>query len=219
MALGGQTYTFLIIFAALLAALLWRSPRGSHAMIAIAGVIGVAYGFEVHGAYAVVLPAIVALVGGVLAGRGLYGGRKVRFDRYEQRLRRGPFAKMNRRTARHLLDQGIWIDADPGDVLTREGEPVSHLHWLAQGSAEVVVEDTATGHCGPHSFIGEATVFSGEPATGTVRLIETARLWSIEAETLRAYADAHPDVRQILDHGFTLSLAEKLDAMNRADAA
>ncbi len=36
---------------------------------------------------------------------------------------------------------------------------------------------------------------------------------------LRAYADAHPEVLQNLDHGFTLSLAEKLDATNRADAA
>lgn len=217
--MGGQTFTFLAIFGALLAALLWRSPRGGHALIAIAGIIGVAYGYEVHGAYAVVLPAIVALVGGVLAGRGLYSGRSARFDRHELRLRKGPFAKMDRGTARHLIDQGLWIDADPGDVLTHEGEPVSHLHWLAAGKAEVLVEETPTGHCGPHTFIGEATVFSGDPATGTVRLIEAARLWSIEAETLRAYADAHPDVRQILDHGFTRSLAEKLDAMNRADAA
>lgn len=218
MAIGGQTFTFLAIFASLLAALLWRSPRGGHAMIAIAGIIGAAYGYAMHGAYAVVLPAIVALVGGVLAGRGLLVGRGARFDRHEQKLRRGPFAKLNRGMARHLIDQGVWIDGDPGDELTREGEPVTHLHWLAEGKAEVIVEDTPTGTCGPLSFIGEATVFSGEPATGTVRLVAPARVWSVEAETLRAYADAHPEVRQILDHGFTLSLAEKLDAMNRADA-
>ena len=60
---------------------------------------------------------------------------------------------------------------------------------------------------------------AGEPATGTARMIGAGRVWSVEADVLRAYADAHPEVRQILDHGFTLSLAEKLDAMNRADAA
>lgn len=218
MEIGGQTFAFMGIFAALLAALLWRSPRGGDALIAIAGLIGVAYGFEMHGAYAILLPMIVALVGGVLAGRGLFAGRSARFDPHEQRLRKGPFAKMDRGAARHLLDQGLWMDADPGDVLTHEGEPVSHLHWLAEGKAEVIVEETLTGQCGPHSFIGEATVFSGDPATGTVRLVEAARLWSIEAETLRAYTDAHPEVRQILDHGFTRSLAEKLDAMNRAES-
>ncbi len=219
MAVGGQTFTFLAIFAALLAALLWRSQRGGHAMIAVAGIIGAAYGYSIHGAYAVILPAIVALVGGVQAARGLMTGRGARFDKHEQKLRRGPFARMNRGTARHLIDQGVWIDADAGDVLTREGEPVTHLHWLATSRAEVIVEDVPTGQCGPLTFIGEATVFSGEPATGTARLIDAGRVWSIEAEALRAYADAHPDVRQILDHGFTLSLAEKLDAMNRADTA
>lgn len=217
--MAGQTFIFLAIFAALLAALLWTSPRGGHAMIAIAGIIGGAYGYAAHGAYAVVLPAIVALVGGVQASRGLMSGRGARFDKHEQKLRRGPFAQMNRGTARHLIDQGMWIDADAGDVLTREGEPVTHLHWIAEGTAEVMVEDTPTGGCGPLTFIGEATVFSGDPATGTVRLAEAGRLWSVEAETLRAYADAHPEVRQILDQGFTLSLAEKLDVMNRADAA
>ena len=217
--MAGQTFTFLAIFAALLAALLWRSQRGGHAMIAIAGIIGAAYGFAAHGAYAVVLPAIVAVIGGVLAGRGLLTGRSARFDRHEQRLRRGPFARMDRAAARQLLDQGVWIQADAGDELTREGEPVTHLHWIAEGKAEVIVEDVVTGQCGPRTFVGEATVFSGEPATGTARMIGNGRVWSVEAEVLRAYADAHPEVRQILDHGFTLSLAEKLDAMNRADAA
>ena len=103
--------------------------------------------------------------------------------------------------------------------MTREGEPVSHLHWIAEGDAEVIVEASPAGTCGPHAFVGEATLFSGEPATGTVRLRKDSKLWSVEAEVLRAYADAHPEVRQILDHGFTLSLAEKLDAMNRTDAA
>ena len=214
---GGLTFLFLAIFAALLVALLWRSQRGSYASIAIAGIIGTAYGYTTHGAYAVVLPVLVALIGGVQAGRGLIAGRAARFEGHELPLRRGPFAKMNRATARHLIDQGLWIDGDEGDELTQEGEPVSHLHWLAEGNAEVIVEDTPTGECGPHSFIGEATIFSREPATGTVRLLGDARIWSIEANTLRAYVEAHPEVRQILDHGFTLSLAEKLDAMNRAD--
>jgi CRP-like cAMP-binding protein len=67
-------------------------------------------------------------------------------------------------------------------------------------------------------LVGEATIFSDEPATGTVRLTSDSKLWSIEAEALRAFAEAHPDVRHILDQGFTRSLAEKLDAVNRADA-
>lgn len=216
-AVSGLTFVYLAIFAALLVAVLWRSPRGSLGMIAIAGVVGAGYGYAALGFYAVILPALVALVGGVQAASGMFAGRTARFERHEQPLRRGPFSGMNRANARNLIDQGLWIDASAGDILTREGEPVTHLHWIADGSAEVLVDDEPAGGCGPRSLIGEATLFSGDPATGTVRLTADSKLWSIEAETLRAYAEAHPDIRQILDHGFTRSLSEKLDAMNRAE--
>ena len=211
------TFVYLAIFAALLGAVLWRSPRGSLGMIAVAGVVGAGYGYAALGFYAVILPALVALIGGVQAASGLFAGRKARFERHEQPLRRGPFSGMNRAKARTLIDHGLWIDASAGDILTHEGHPVTHLHWIADGTAEVLVDDIRTGFCGPRSLIGEATLFSEEPATGTVRLTSDSKLWSIEAETLRAYADAHPDVRQILGHGFTRSLADKLDAMNRAE--
>ena len=42
-AMSGPTFVYLAIFAALLVAVLWRSPRGSLGMIAIAGVIGAAW--------------------------------------------------------------------------------------------------------------------------------------------------------------------------------
>jgi hypothetical protein len=210
------TYVYLAIFLALLGAVLWRSQRGSLGMIAVAGIIGAAYGYQVVGAYAVVLPAIAALVGGVQAASGLIAGREARFERHEQPLRRGPLNGIERAKARTLIDQGMWIDAKAGDVLEREGQPARHLHWIADGEAEIVVDGATTGTCGPRALVGEGTVFSGDPATATVTLVRGGKLWSIEAEALRAFAEAHPDVRQILDHGFTRSLAEKLDAANRA---
>ena len=211
------TFVYLAIFAALLGAVLWRSPRGRLALIAIAAIVGAAYGYEAHGAYAVVLPALVALVAGVEAASGLIAGRTARFERHEQPLRRGPLRGMERVKVRTLIDQGLWIDARAGDVLAREGEPVTHLHWIADGGAEVIVDGAATAACGPRAFVNEATIFSGDASSATVRLTRDSKLWSIEAEALLAFAEAHPDVRQILDHGFTRSLAEKLDAVNRAE--
>ena len=216
--MGALTFVYLAIFGSLMVAVLWRSPRGSVGMIAVAGLIGAAYGYQALGVYSIVLPALVALIGGVQASSGVLARRRAKFERHEQPLRSGPLSGLDRAKARHLIDQGVWIDANAGDVLTREGKPVSHLHWIANGHAQVIVDGAHTGDCGPHAFIGEATVFTGEPATGTVRLTEDSMVWSIEAEALRAYSEAHPDVRQTLDHGFTQSLAEKLDAMNRAEA-
>lgn len=216
--MGAPTFVYLGMFAALLVAVLWNSRRGSLGMVAVAGVIGAAYGYQALGAYALILPMLVALIGGVQASSGLLAERAARFERHEHPLRHGPLKGMSRANARALIDQGLWIEARPGDILTHQGEPVTHLHWVADGSVEVMVDDEPTGTCGPQTLIGEATVFTEEPATGTVRLVEASRLWSIEAATLRAFAEAHPDVRQILDHGFTRSLADKLDAMNRAEA-
>ncbi len=216
--MGALTFVYLAIFAALMVAVLWRSPRGSVGMIAVAALIGAAYGYQAHGAYAIVLPALVALVGGVQASSGVLAARRAKFERHEQPLRHGPLSGLDRAKARHLLDQGMWIDANAGDVLIREGKPVSHLHWIADGNADVIVDGAVTGSCGPHTLIGEATVFTGEPATGTVKLTADSMVWSIEAEALRAYSEAHPDILQALEHGFTQSLAEKLDAMNRADS-
>ena len=118
--------------------------------------------------------------------------------------------------APHAIGEAARAHTENG-VLAREGERASHLHWIADGGGEVVVEGATTGTCGPRALVNEATIFSGEPSTATVRLIRDSKLWSIEAEALLAFAEAHPDVRQILDHGFTRSLAEKLDAVNRAE--
>lgn len=213
----GITFLYIAIFAFLLGALLLRSQRLAHGLIAIAGIIGAVYALRAHGIYAMVAPLLVAIIGSVQAARGAFSGR-AHFHRDERVMLRGPLVRLDRGTARHLLDQGLWIDAAPGDLLAREGEAVTHLHWLARGEAETLVDDKSSGRCGPRAFIGEATVFTDEPASGTVRLVKNARLWSVEAETLRAYAEAHPEVRQHLDHCFTQSLADKLDAMSRPGA-
>ena len=62
-----------------------------------------------------------------------------------------------------MIDQGLWIDARAGDVLAREGEPVTHLHWIADGGAEVDRRRRRRPPtCGPRAFVNEATIFSGD---------------------------------------------------------
>ena len=45
-------------------------------------------------------------------------------------------AGLSQNRARHLIDQGMWLAGKEGDVLTREGEPVGHLYYLAEGEAQ-----------------------------------------------------------------------------------
>ena len=45
-----------------------------------------------------------------------------------------------------------------------------------------------------------------------------SRFWCAQGRALNAFLAANPDARHALEHGFTLSLREKLEAMNRAAA-
>src|SRR6185436_9693956 len=119
---------------------------------------------------------------------------------------------------RHLIDQGLWLSGKAGDVLTREGEPVDHLYYLAEGEARVISMGSQVGLCRPGDLIGELTVLSGETASATVTLNTPARFWCAPADDLRPYVEAHEDIRRAIEHGFATVLKAKLRASNRTIA-
>src|SRR6478736_285494 len=67
----------------------------------------------------------------VMLGRRLWENRTVRFTAEEQAMLDRLFTELPRSRARHLIDQGLWLNGKAGDVLTREGEKVDHLYYLA----------------------------------------------------------------------------------------
>ncbi len=154
---------------------------------------------------------------GMLARR-LWGNRAVRFTPEEQAMLDRLFTELPRSRARHLIDQGLWLSGKAGDVLTREGEKVDHLYYLAEGEARVVSMGSQVGTCRPGDLIGELTVLSGETASATVILNTPARFWCAPAEDLRPYVEAHEDVRRAIEHGFATVMKAKLRASNRTIA-
>jgi hypothetical protein len=161
------------------------------------------------------------LIGGIafiLVGRRLWRDRAVRFTPDEQHMMESLFDGLPRSRARHLVDQGVWISGRAGDTLTREGEPVEHLYYLADGDARVLCQGVEVGHCGPGDLIGELTVLSGETATATVILTRPSRFWCAPAEDLRPYVETHEDIRRAIEHGFATVLKAKLRASNRTIA-
>ena len=142
----------------------------------------------------------------------------VRFSADEQQWSRACSTGCRKSRARHLVDQGIWLSGKAGDVLTREGEPVDHLYYLAEGEARVLSTGIEVGLCRPGDLIGELTVLSGETASATVILNTPARFWCAPAEDLRPYVETHEDIRRAIEHGFATVLKAKLRASNRAIA-
>ena len=116
------------------------------------------------------------------------------------------------------IDQGMWIEGRSGEVLIHEGEPAAQLYFLASGAADVHSRGHLVGRVVPGSLVGEATVLGETAAIATVTLTQPSRFWCAQGKALNAFLAANPDARHALEHGFTISLREKLEAMNRAAA-
>ncbi|MDF7775778.1 cyclic nucleotide-binding domain-containing protein [Sphingomonas sp. AOB5] len=155
----------------------------------------------------------------VVLGNDFLANRRARFSDEEEAMLAGFLAHVPRHAARHLIDQGIWLFGAEGDMLTREGEPVERLLFIARGEARVFSGTSQVALCGPGELIGEATVLAGDPATATVVLAGPARFWCIAAPALRAYLTANPDLLPALERSFARAVGDKLRASNRTIAA
>jgi len=209
---------FLLLAGALLVASLVSRPRLASAMIAIAGAVTGWLGWHAAGYMAIPVAALVVIVGLVQSLGGVIADGRAELSDDEESFATGPLAGLGRAEVRRFLDQGMWVSGRTGDVLTREGDPVGALTWLASGSAEVIAHGTQVGTVGPGQLVGEATILSTEPATATVRLTEDAHFWCAPAKALTAYLAAQPRTRAALERGFSISLKDKLRNMNRARA-
>jgi hypothetical protein len=207
---------YIVIFTAALGALLARSRLVSHVLLGVVGAAGLAYGANQHGLLGSILPFLILIVAGVQAFSGLVANQAAKFNADEQQMLSGPLSGLGRAQARRLIDQGIWMDGRTGDVLIHEGEEAAQLYYLATGSADVHSRGKLVGKVTAGQLLGEATVLGEAAAIATVTLSQPSRFWCAQGRALNAYLAANPDARHALEHGFNVSLREKLEAMNRA---
>lgn len=208
----------LAIFLLLCAAVMVKRPIIARSLIGGVGAIWVVRAVMTRDVTDAILGGMLVLLAAAVVGRRVWRDRAVRFTPDEQHMMDSLFDGLPRGRARHLVDQGVWISGKAGDSLTREGEPVEHLYYLAEGDAKVMCDGVEVGHCGAGDLIGELTVLSGETATATVILTRPSRFWCAPAEDLRPYVEAHEDIRRSIEHGFATVLKAKLRASNRTIA-
>jgi CRP-like cAMP-binding protein len=197
------------------------SVRGQpRLLIAISAAIGLAHAICFSGDIATMgWMALLLACCIVVLGRDLLARRGVRFTAEEEAMRAGFLAGVPSHSARHLIDGGHWLNGSMGDELTQEGKPVERVTFLASGEALVLSQDRHVATCRAGDLVGEASILTGEPATATVRLAGPARFWCMPADTLRAYLDADPDLRVMLERSFARALRAKLHTSNRTIAA
>jgi hypothetical protein len=190
-------------------------PHQIRLLIGAAALAGIGHAIWVRDRVSLVWAMLLLAACLAMLGRRLWENRNVRFSAEEQAMLDRLFTELPRSRARHLIDQGLWLSGKAGDVLTREGETVDHLYYLAEGEARVLSMGSQVGLCRPGDLIGELTVLSGETASATVILNSPARFWCAPADDLRPYVEAHDDIRRAIEHGFATVLKAKLRASNR----
>jgi hypothetical protein len=132
--------------------------------------------------------ALLIIAAGFVAGRG------VRLTPEEQAMTARLLKGVGRSRARHFIDQGYWLNGRPGEVLLREGEPVTQFCYLSEGEARVQMAGRPIGFTRGGDLVGGLGFFSGEVAGATVVLATPARFWCAPAERLNSYFDAHSDL-------------------------
>lgn len=144
--------------------------------------------------------------------------QRCKFTAEEQGFLTSKLPALPRNLSRMLLDAGRWADANPGDALTRQGQQVNELVYIAEGTARVELDGNVIAYCHEDSFVGEFTCLSGEPATATVRVDAPARMFYLSANSLRRFAARRPELRQALDDCFATEARLKL-LKNRSPSA
>jgi CRP/FNR family transcriptional regulator, cyclic AMP receptor protein len=206
---------YLLLVAAMLPARLVRVRIGVCAS-AVAGIL--ASGLFAFQPAALFWNSLLLLVNLVLLLQFWRSNAAVRFTAEEEPMLDALLYGLPRARARHFLDQGLWLTGKAGEEVIREGEPVTHLFYIASGEARVSSGGRPVGRLGTGDLIGEVTVLSGDTASATVTLTSPARMWCAPAKTLRLYLDAHHDVRHAVEQSFATALRHKLQEMNRAVA-
>ena len=213
-----KTLVLELCYALLIAAVLMKRPYQIRLLLGVAALAGLGHAIWVRDRVGMVWMGLLLATCLLMLGRRFWENRSVRFTPEEQAMLDRLFAELPKSRARHLIDQGLWLSGKAGEVLTREGEKVDHLYYLAEGEARVVSMGSQVGTCRPGDLIGELTVLSGETASATVILNTPARFWCAPAEDLRPYVEAHDDIRRAIEHGFATVLKAKLRASNRTIA-
>ncbi len=152
-------------------------------------------------------------------GREWLRERRARFSAEERRFLQSRLGALSRAEARRLLNMGLWIDAEPGVVLTTEDKPVDHLAYLVQGAVDIFLNGHKVGQCLPGNYVGEMSILGNAPASATAVVSEPARYWLIPSKQIRRLQQSDPEIAAAFQAGMARDLRKKIIAGNQAARA
>lgn len=110
------------------------------------------------------------------------------------------------------------LDLPAEAALIREGEASDRLYLLHEGSLVVTIRsangEEEVGRLGPGAIVGEVSVLDPGPASATVTAEGAARLHSLSAAALDAFAASEPNVAVAILHALCETTADRIARTN-----
>lgn len=123
-------------------------------------------------------------------------------------------AGIERSAIKKLLELSDLVAAAPDEVLTREGEPVQNLMYVADGIVKIEHGGRVVAICGPGDYVGELSFLSGNPATATATVVKPTRILAFDQKRLNTSIEADPKLARTLESALNRNLAGKLARAN-----
>ncbi|MCE0523084.1 MAG: cyclic nucleotide-binding domain-containing protein [Methylacidiphilales bacterium] len=131
----------------------------------------------------------------------------------------GILAGLSDRSLENLASYGRYDKRNPGDQIITEGELQDRFYVVvlgklaisaSAGGKEIPLSVAEVGEC-----IGEVSLLEPGPASATVKVVETATLWSMNLEDLRSYLSEHAGGGGALLMGMASCLSQRLRQVNQ----
>ena len=123
------------------------------------------------------------------------------------------FPGLPKRRALAIVKQGTWIRSDGGN-LTTQGKPVSQLFVIAEGAADVIMNEHKVSSVGVGGIIGDMTAFQAGTATATTTLTQHSMIFTIDANTLKRAFARDEDLASAFEDGKQSALQRRLFQAN-----
>ncbi len=214
-ALVGHAGYMLLILSMIMTRMLWLR------IIAIgAGVLqAVYYGVFLHDPVGTFWELVFTLTNVTQLVILAYRNRAAHFTADERAFYETAVPTLEAADARKLIAAGRWVTAEPGTVLTREGENAPVLAFIVSGEVDISVNGRKVGDCGPGSFVGEISVSSNIPASATATVHSPTRYLGFDRDFVVQTLDRHGDIGIALELAFRQGLRDKLLRTNIVMAA
>jgi CRP-like cAMP-binding protein len=208
----GHAGYILLVLSMIMTQMLWLR------IIAIgAGILqAIYYGVFLHDPVGTFWETIFTLTNVAQLAIIAYRNRAARFTADERAFYETAVPTLEAADARKLIAAGRWTTAEPGTILTREGEDAPVLAFIVAGEVDVSVNGRKVGECGPGSFVGEISVSSKMPASATATVRTPIRYLGFDRAVIVQLLDKHGDIGVALELAFRHGLRDKLLRTNVA---